>query len=144
MSDGPLNWADTPRMPSEDFHARPGGKEWRFDQTGIFFRNAPNSALRTGGQPQTARAILAAYGAEILDASRTFHVPPELIVMTIATEAGRFRSSNFTGPKTFRWEPGITDYSAGPMQVLSSTARGVINTTPVPLNAAQVPPPPLG
>ena len=43
--------------------------------------------------------------------------------MTIAAETGIAMAEGFTGPKTFRWEPGVTDYSAGPMQVLSATAR---------------------
>jgi len=34
-----------------------------------------------------------------------------------------FRDDGFTGQRTFRWEPHITDYSAGPMQILSETAR---------------------
>ena len=76
MPDAHLNWADTPRMPTGDWHSRAAGKEWRFDNAGIYHRNAPNTALRTNGQPDTVRAILAVYGVEIFEASRTFDVPP--------------------------------------------------------------------
>ena len=72
----------------------------------------------------------------------TDKVARELIVMTIATETAAMRMAGFTGPDTFRWEQGYTvgatgdpsldgrekgDYSAGPMQVLSDTARWMNN-----------------
>lgn len=75
-----------------------------------------------------------------------------MIVMTIATEAGQYRKDGFTGPETFRWEQGVTltttgdpdidgkekgDYSAGPMQVLSNTARWMNNVHSLGYNNAK-------
>ena len=82
--------------------------------------------------------IVELYGEDIAAASKRHRIAPELIIMTIATETAAYRNQGFTGPKTFRWEIGVTlgytgdanidgkergDYSAGPMQVLSTTAR---------------------
>jgi hypothetical protein len=129
-------------MDSADWHARPPGtREWRYDQSGIYLRNDPNVPLRTHGQPTTCMAIVEAYGPEIYNASRAFNIPPELIIMTIATEAGSFVASKFTGPPTFRWEAKITDYSAGPMQLLCSTARDVISKVPIECDADDIPQP---
>ena len=64
-------------------------------------------------------------GVQIQKYSTKHRVPAELIVMTIATETGMYREARFTGPKTFRWEENIIDYSAGPMQMLSETARRI-------------------
>jgi len=121
-----LNWAGAPRMDSRDFHDV-GGQEWRYDETGVFLRNNPQQPLRTANAPATVNAILAIYGTEIFSASMTRQIPPELIVMTIAVETAIFRNVGFTGPKTFRWEQGVTSYSGGPMQILETTARDVIS-----------------
>src|SRR5690606_33497523 len=63
---------------------------------------------------------------------------PALILMTIATETASARVHGFTGPATFRWEPHVLNrdiaptfrgtYSAGPMQILATTARDLIAT----------------
>jgi peptidoglycan L-alanyl-D-glutamate endopeptidase CwlK len=121
----PIDWGRTPTMDSRDFHDE-GGQRWRYDATGVFLANAPDMPLRSDGAPATVNAILSAYGTEIFSASVTRKIPPELIVMTIAVEAAAFRTVNFTGPKTFRWEQGVTSYSGGPMQILESTAKDVI------------------
>ncbi len=57
-------------------------------------------------------------------------------MMAIAAETSVYRKYGFTGPNTFRWEahvkvddvapPLYGDYSAGPMQILATTARWVI------------------
>jgi len=120
------NWAAAPRMDSAGFHDE-GGQSWRYDQTGVFLQAAPNTPVRSRGEPATVRAILANYGNEIFDASMAHGIPPELIIMTIATETAMFRPVNFTGPKTFRWEPSQGSYSGGPMQVLETTAHDIIN-----------------
>jgi hypothetical protein len=121
----PIDWGRTPSMDSRDFHDE-GGQSWRYDSGGVFLSNAPQTPLRTNGNPETVNAILSAYGTEIFSASMTRRIPPELIVMTIAVETAAFRNVNFTGPKTFRWEQGVTSYSGGPMQILESTAKDVI------------------
>src|SRR6266545_2316789 len=98
------NWAGTPTMDSKDFHSE-GGQSWKYDGSGVCLQNDPATPLRSDGPPTTVNAILAAYGGEICKASIAHQVPPELIVMTIATETAIFRKVSFTGPKTFRWEP---------------------------------------
>jgi peptidoglycan L-alanyl-D-glutamate endopeptidase CwlK len=96
--------------------------------------------VRTAGSPVTATAILNAFGDDIADASIRFQVPPELLLMIIATEAAAFRQEGFTGPRTFRWEPSIKDYSAGPMQILSGTARDVNSSESLGLDDTMMPP----
>jgi hypothetical protein len=140
MADTKRSWADAPAVNSADWHSRNGGQEWRYDASGVYLRNQPDTPLRTSGNPDTVAAILKAFGSEIYEASRHYKVPPELIIMTIATETASFGNSGFTGPRTFRWEAHITDYSAGPMQLLSSTARDIINKVPVECEPDDIPP----
>ena len=118
----PIDWGRTPAMDSRDLHDE-GGQRWRYDAGGVFLANAPQTPLRTNGTPATVNAILSAYGTEIFSASMTRRIPPELIVMTIAVETAAFRKVNFTGPRTFRWEQGVTSYSAGPMQIWKAQPR---------------------
>jgi peptidoglycan LD-endopeptidase CwlK len=115
-----------------------GGMEYRVEPAGVLLR-LRTEPLRSDGAPLTVSRILELYGEQIAMASRRHNVPPELILMTIATETAAFRPSGFTGEPTFRWEarsvlsetgdPGIDgaqhrgDYSAGPMQLMSTTAR---------------------
>lgn len=135
--------AKTPAA-SQGWHNKFGGDAWRYDQNGVYTRH-PNGAeklWRTSGSPITVHEILAHHMPAIRTASDRFSVPEALIVMTIATETGAFRNDGFTGPKTFRWEQGVKlaatgdasldgkergDYSAGPMQILSNTARWMNN-----------------
>jgi peptidoglycan L-alanyl-D-glutamate endopeptidase CwlK len=128
-------WSTAPAMDQKDFHSKFDGQEWKYDSTGVFLHGSATPE-RSGGSPITCATIVSLYANELLKASRAHGVPPELIVMTIAIETGSNRGSNFTGPKTFRWEPGVTlkdvqpprkgDYSAGPMQTIATTARGII------------------
>jgi peptidoglycan L-alanyl-D-glutamate endopeptidase CwlK len=129
---------------TNDWHAVNGGDAWAYDKGGVYTRK-PNGDLkvwRTAGAPITVQEVLAQMGDAIRAASRKYDVAPELIVMTIATETAAFRRVGFTGPDTFHWEQGYTvgatgdpqldgkekgDYSAGPMQVLSDTARWMNN-----------------
>ncbi len=130
-------WSQTPKVGASNWHSKFGGQEWRFDDKGIYLRAHPTTPLRTPGAPITVQAILDLYGQEIQKAATDYGVAPELIVMTIATETGFARSWDFTGPRTFRWEPHVGvndvtphtvgDYSAGPMQTLATTAREVIH-----------------
>ncbi len=58
------------------------------------------------------------------------------LLMTVAVESGALRREGFTGPRSFRWEghvltrdvdpPFKGTYSAGPMQVLATTARDLV------------------
>ena len=126
-----LNWSGTRPMDAKGPHTQfAGGLMWAYDNSGISLGNA--APLRSKGNPATCAAILAIYAREIFDAATKHDVPPELIVMTIATETGSNRRSNFTGPDTFRWEARHTDYSAGPMQTLGATAREVIRDLGLP------------
>ena len=137
--DSAPNWANAPRMDSiASFHSE-GGQAWRYSDQGIFLQG-DNTPLRSPGEPTTITAILSSYGTEIFEASIAHQVPPELIVMTIATETGIFRKVNFTGPRTFRWEAGPGSYSGGPMQVLETTARDIISRLNLGFAPNQIPP----
>lgn len=124
--------------PPSGWHDRFGGRAWRHDEAGVYTRDAadPASPLRTPGEPATCHRIWSLYGHDLLAVSRRHGVPVALVMMVIATETAFARSTNFTGPRTFRWEPAVKvddvtpalwgDYSAGPMQTLGTTARWVI------------------
>jgi peptidoglycan L-alanyl-D-glutamate endopeptidase CwlK len=134
---GPV-WPELVPPPVADWHSRFGGREWRYDADGVYIRDhyGGRRALRTPGEPITCRKIWEIYGPSIADACRRFDISPTLILMTIATETAFARRANFTGPLTFRWEPHVEvkdvnpsrlgDYSAGPMQVLATTARWIV------------------
>jgi peptidoglycan LD-endopeptidase CwlK len=129
---------ELPPLPSESWHARWEGQEWRYDADGIFLRahESGRQPFRTPGEPTTCRRIWELFASPILDAARRHGVHPALIVMVIGTETAFARKAGFTGPLTFRWEahvqvsdvnpPRFGDYSAGPMQVLGTTARWVV------------------
>lgn len=134
-----MKWSETPEIVGSDWQSRFGGLEWRFDATGVFTRDDPLAAesgpARTPGQPVTARRITELFGDAMKSISIELGLPPELLVTTVATEAGSFRDVGYTGPATFRWEPHVLvrdvepafrgDYSFGPMQTLAGTARRV-------------------
>ena len=150
IATGGLAWKDAPKPGIGDWTSRFGGQEWRCDSRGVYLRADPTRPRRTAGNPLTCLAILEDYGADILNAAMRFAVAPELIVMTIATETAFARLQDFTGPRTFRWEPHVVvndmtppdtgDYSAGPMQTLASTARWVIRQQALPLDPNTVAP----
>ncbi len=114
-------------------HSRFGGRAWSFDEHGVA---ADGRLWRTPGAPVTCRAIMDLYDSLIISAAVKHGIDPALLVMTIATEAASVRRDRFTGPRTFRWEPHVMNrdaaptfkgsYSAGPMQVLATTARDII------------------
>ncbi|WP_207538265.1 D-alanyl-D-alanine carboxypeptidase family protein [Sabulicella rubraurantiaca] len=122
-----LDWRKLPSIEECDWSHPFQGRPWRVDRHGIYLRDLEGGqrAIRSAGNPTTCGAVIAAFGPQIAKYSAKHGVPPELIVMTIATEVGVYRSVGFTGPRTFRWEAHISDYSAGPMQMLASTARDV-------------------
>lgn len=136
ISDPSIDWGALPTMSRSDWHSMHGGRQWRFDATGLYLREQPNAPQRTPGAPITCLDIIRLCGKQIAAASAKYRVAPELIVMTIATEAAAYRRDRFTGPRTFRWESQVSvtdveppdrgDYSAGPMQTLATTARWVI------------------
>lgn len=116
-----------------------GGDAWAYDEHGVYTRDHTGAlkTWRTAGAPLTVQEVIAQHGDAIRTASAKHGVRAELLVMTIATEAGRYRLQGFTGPDTFRWErlykvngaghrgvgePQRGDYSAGPMQVVADTA----------------------
>ena len=132
--------AALPSAGSEGWHARFGGCEWRHDDRGVYLRSQAGGRepLRSPGEPITMRTIWHSFGGAILAAAQRFGVPPALIMTMIANETGNLRKFGFTGPLSFRWEPRVLvndvnpprhgDYSAGPMQVLASTARWIVRT----------------
>ena len=144
MAEAGIDWAALPTVAVHPWGNPLHGKEWRADGSGIYLRGDPNRAERTPGDPTTATKAINLYADAIAEAAQAFRIPPELIVMTIATETGLFREHSFPGPRTFRWESKFVlrntgdssvdgkergDYSAGPMQVMSSTARGMDNNS---------------
>jgi peptidoglycan L-alanyl-D-glutamate endopeptidase CwlK len=130
--------APLPGASNQGWHARFGGCEWRHDARGVYLRShaSGREPLRSPGEPITMRAIWQSFGGAILAASERVGVPPALIMTMIANETGNLRKFGFTGPLSFRWEPHVLvndvnpprhgDYSAGPMQVLASTARWIV------------------
>jgi hypothetical protein len=137
---GQLDWSKAPQVGSAGFHSFQGGQRWRFDNDGVYLENNPDKPIRSGGEPRTCAAILDFYEQAIFDAAVKHGIPPELLVMTIATETGDCRNSNFTGVPTFRWEAAHKTYSAGPMQTLATTAEEVIATLQLDYNKNAVAP----
>ena len=133
-------WSQCPQMGAGNWTSRFGGIEWKFDGHGVYVRPGKGKRavgpLRSVGEPLTCENIIREFGGLIIRYSVRFKIPPELIVMVIATESACYRHVGFAGPHTFRWEPHVLvqdeppdfrgDYSLGPMQVLASTARWVI------------------
>lgn len=137
-----IDWSALPAVAEVDWMSMFGGREWRVDGNGVYLRHDEENPQRTPGTPTTVLAALDLYAEHIGAACQKFSVPPELVLMTVATETAQMRNHDFTGPKTFRWEQHVTltttgdpaidgsekgDYSAGPMQVLSNTARDINN-----------------
>lgn len=144
--------SDLPAIDAQGWHKRFGGREWKYNGNGVFLRDVQNgnAPVRSPGSPITCRAIWEAFGPIILVMSKKYAIAPELIMMTIATEAAAYRLEGFTGPSTFRWEahvmntdvspPTQGDYSAGPMQTLGTTARWVIQAQGLPYHRFDVAP----
>jgi len=136
----PVSTGPVAHVAASDWHARFNGQRWRADASGVYTKGFDDgrTPMRTDGQPVTMRRIWALLGDAILAASRKHGIPPALVMMVIATETASYRNYGFTGPFTFRWEPGVKvndvtpnlfgDYSVGPMQILATTARWVIGT----------------
>lgn len=122
-----IDWAGLPQVAALDWFHPFGGRPWRVDGRGIYLRGHAGGTqpLITEGTPDTCSAIVTCFGADIARASARHGLPAEILIMIIATETGFLRSQGFTGPRSFRWEPRPVDYSAGPMQILSATAREV-------------------
>ena len=106
--------------------------EWRLSASGLQVRLRGNatSASQLAPPDSAQRALLASiyarFGAAIQDAATTYHVPPELIAATIATESSGRADS-------VRIEPGYVDddrtpgkLSCGLMQTLISTAQEAV------------------
>jgi peptidoglycan L-alanyl-D-glutamate endopeptidase CwlK len=146
----PMSASALPPVGNSDWHDKFGGQEWMWDEHGIYLRADPSHPLRTPGSPTTVTAIWNAFGTIIAIMSRKYDIAPEILLMTIATEAAAYKDDEFTGPRTFRWEahvwnrdvnpPVQGDYSAGPMQTLASTARWVIDAQHLPYHKFQVAP----
>lgn len=121
-----LAWATLPRVADLPRHAR-SGKAWRVGAEGIYLDGA-DRPLRSSGALVTCPAIVALFGQQIFEACQSHGVPPELVIMVIATETGFLRNRDFSGTGSFRWEAKYSDYSAGPMQVLGTTGT-TLNAT---------------
>ena len=106
------DWAALPRVAELPLHSH-GGRVWKVTRDGIALANAI-APLRSPGPTVTCPQIVHLFGPEIIEACRTHGVPPELVIMTIAAEAGIAMAEGFTGPKTFRWEPERDRLQRGP------------------------------
>jgi len=105
----------------------PSGVEWRIVRRGIEVRGV--GIPRTSGRPATMERILRLFYFHLRSSSVHYGVPIELIMATIATEAG-------TGKPRFdivREEPGYVSDEATPdrvsyglMHTLLSSARAVL------------------
>ncbi|MBL8671699.1 MAG: transglycosylase SLT domain-containing protein [Alphaproteobacteria bacterium] len=104
------------------FHGYEDSARWCLTPDGLLIEGdtAPRG---TGGPPRTVRRIWQAYGPAVSEAARTYDVPFELILATVATESRG-------NPNAERTEPGFISYaqtpsrvSVGLMQTLISTAR---------------------
>lgn len=122
---------------SSGWVSRFGGRKWRYDFRGVYTKDQKiPQPWRTEGPPSTCRKIFNLYGTRILEVAEKYQINPALIMMTIATETGFLKNENFTGSKSFRWEPKPTNkdvspqfdgaYSAGPTQTLSTSVRDLI------------------
>lgn len=90
------------------------GVRWALVAGGVSVEGA--APERTPGEPATLRRIWKAFGEDCARAAKTYGVPVELIVATIATESdGR--------PNARRPEPKLGTESVGLMQTLVTTAR---------------------
>jgi peptidoglycan L-alanyl-D-glutamate endopeptidase CwlK len=152
----PLSANAIPPIVATGWHSKFNGREWRHDGEGggegVYTHDINGGAapLRTPGAPVTCRAIWSRFGTIIILMARNYDIAPEILMMTIATEAAAFRAQGFTGPATFRWEAHVWnrdvepatqgDYSAGPMQTLGTTARWVIDAQSLPFHKFQVAP----
>lgn len=138
-----IDWTALPVVVESDWGNPLGGKLWKVTRNGVML--SEGVIERTPGDPMTSSAAIEFYADAIGEASQKFDVPPEIIVMTISTETAAARRDKFTGPTTFRWEAHVKlaetgdaaldgiklgDYSAGPMQILSNTARWMNNISP--------------
>ncbi|CAA0105624.1 Peptidoglycan L-alanyl-D-glutamate endopeptidase CwlK [Halioglobus japonicus] len=130
-----------PPPPKFDWMSLHGGQEWRVDSAGIYLRsiNGGLNPVRSAGAPITATAILNLFGDALAEAAIRFQIAPEVLMMILATETGIYRKYGFTGPETFRWESHLKDYSAGPMQILASTAKDVNRTEGLGLDETNLP-----
>jgi len=92
----------------------PESVTWALVEDGISVEGAP--AAKTNGEPKTVRRIWDQYGQHCQEWARSYRVPVELIVATIATETNGKRDAR-------RFEPTLNEESVGLMQTLVSTAR---------------------
>lgn len=128
-------WSQTPTVKNISEHSQDDAEvRWRVSKKGVFI-DGENKPQRTPGAPVTCQLIATRFADVITSLAIEHDIPPEFVIMVIATETAAYKQSGFTGPQTFRWEerpwvkddpahePYRGDYSAGPMQLLGTTAR---------------------
>lgn len=98
-------------------HLFPESVNWALQKQGIAIDGAAPQG--TYGQPVTVGKIWTRYGEVCAANARTYGVPVELIVATIAAESSG-------DPNARRREPRVNDESVGLMQTLVQTARGAL------------------
>lgn len=98
--------------------AFPEGVEWRLERAGVAVAAEP--VARSPGAPLTVSNIWSRYREPLIRASDEYRVPLELLIATIATQSGG-------NPTARRSEPKIGDESVGLTQLLTSTAKSVMD-----------------
>lgn len=129
-----------------------GGARWRYLQDGRlvfqqglahvkadskpYFVLDKDGAIRTRGEPASAKQLRAEYGARIIAAATRFKLSPALIASVILCESGKLANSFSRDPISIRFERNYIDdeatpnqVSAGLMQTLLSTARSMCRET---------------
>lgn len=91
--------------------------DWWLGEYGVWVGTA--SPLNTVGEPATVRRIWRDWGPQISLAARTYAVPAELIIATIATESGGRVPARRRDESRGRWSHGV-------MQVLNTTAADML------------------
>lgn len=137
---------------STEWQSFRGGDRWRFlpdgrlvfeqglkhvdDDAKAHFMLDRDGAIRTRGEPQTARQLRADYGDLITAAARRFRLSPALVASVCLCESGRIAGSFSRDPISIRFESGYIDdettphrVSAGLMQTLLRTARAMCDYT---------------
>ena len=115
----------------EEWHGFTARFQWRVTDEGIqtlaFVPAAEQSpVLRTRGAPVTITRIWEKYGEMVKKYSEYIGIDPRVTLAVIATESHGH-------PDAARYETGINTWSFGLMQLLTTTARGVLgSTTPLP------------
>lgn len=96
--DEAIDWSKLPQIKAIDWTHPFGGRKWRVDQSGVFLRSFRNGELplTSDGTPRTCGDVVARFGRNIAKYSEKHGVPPEILIMIIATETGSYQASSIS------------------------------------------------